>query len=56
MEFALTAEQEAITENVAKLCEDFDDDYWLSHDDTGTFPHDFHPGDGKGGLAWYCHA
>tara|TARA_A100001037_G_scaffold216146_1_gene194055 strand:- start:85 stop:1248 length:1164 start_codon:yes stop_codon:yes gene_type:complete len=49
VEFALTAEQEAITENVAKLCEDFDDDYWLSHDDTGKFPHDFHQAMAKAG-------
>lgn len=42
MEFALTADQEAIKENVAKLCAGFGDDYWLAHDDSGDFPHDFH--------------
>ena len=49
MEFALTVEQEAIKENVAKLCADFDDDYWLSHDDSGDFPHDFHQAMAKAG-------
>lgn len=49
MEFALTVEQEAIKENVAKLCADFDDDYWLSHDDSGGFPHDFHQAMAKAG-------
>ncbi|MDA0655523.1 MAG: acyl-CoA/acyl-ACP dehydrogenase [Proteobacteria bacterium] len=42
MEFALTPEQEAIRENVRRLCAGFGDDYWLAHDDSGVFPHDFH--------------
>ena len=42
MEFTLTPEQEAIRENVERLCARFDDDYWLDRDDTGEFPADFH--------------
>jgi acyl-CoA dehydrogenase len=42
MDFSLTEEQTAIRDNVAKLCAEFDDDYWLNRDDTGVFPADFH--------------
>ncbi len=42
MDFNLNPEQEAIRDNVEKLCAPFDDDYWLDRDDTGEFPADFH--------------
>ena len=42
MSFALTQEQEAIRENVDRLCAGFEDDYWLEHDRTGEFPEDFY--------------
>jgi len=42
MDFNLSPEQEAIRDNVEKLCAPFDDDYWLDRDDTGEFPFDFH--------------
>jgi acyl-CoA dehydrogenase len=42
MDFAFTPEQEAIRTAVAKLCADFDLDYWLKKDGEGSFPHDFH--------------
>lgn len=42
MDFALTSDQEAIKANVAKLCAEFGDDYWLAHDESGDFPHEFH--------------
>jgi acyl-CoA dehydrogenase len=42
MDFTLTPEQEAIRENVERLCARFDDDYWLDRDETGIFPADFH--------------
>jgi acyl-CoA dehydrogenase len=38
MDFSLTPEQERIREAIAKLCERFDDDYWLAHDKSGEFP------------------
>jgi acyl-CoA dehydrogenase len=41
MDFSFTAEQEAIRDNVAKICARFDDDYWLRKDRDGGFPHDF---------------
>ena len=42
MNFDTTPEQNAITEAVAKICSDFDKDYWLQRDREGGFPHDFH--------------
>ena len=42
MDFSLTAEQQAICDEVRRLCAPFDDDYWLERDRTGEFPGDFH--------------
>ncbi|MEE8544985.1 MAG: acyl-CoA dehydrogenase family protein [Alphaproteobacteria bacterium] len=41
MDFALTPEQEAIRDNVARLCAGFDADYWRARDRDGSFPEDF---------------
>lgn len=42
MEFSLTPELEQIRTSVLKLCERFDDAYWLARDHDGIFPHAFH--------------
>ena len=42
MSFALTSDQLEIRDAVARLCARFGDDYWLQHDDSAEFPHDFH--------------
>jgi len=42
MNFSLSPEQEAIRDNVGRLCGRFGDDYWLERDRTGSFPHEFH--------------
>jgi acyl-CoA dehydrogenase len=42
MNFALDANQRAIIDNVERLCESFDLDYWRRKDIEGSFPHDFH--------------
>ncbi|MGE4218867.1 MAG: acyl-CoA dehydrogenase family protein [Alphaproteobacteria bacterium] len=42
MDFSFTEDQQAICENVARICARFGDDYWLDRDDSGEFPHDFH--------------
>src|SRR6185503_2592918 len=42
MDFALSAEQEAIRAAVQKVCTRFGDDYWLAKDRDGEFPEDFH--------------
>ncbi len=49
MEISLTPEQQAIRDNVAKLCADFGDDYWLERDRSGAFPFEFHGAMAAGG-------
>ncbi len=39
--FWLSEEQEAIVESVARLCAQFDADYWRKTDETGDFPEEF---------------
>ena len=39
---ALTAEQQELRTAVTRLCARFSDDYWLTKDRDGGFPHDFH--------------
>ncbi len=41
MNFELTEDQLAIKRSVAKLCETYDDAYWLDRDRNGGFPNDF---------------
>ena len=42
MDFALTAEQEAVRDAVSRICARFGDDYWLERDRTGEFPVELH--------------
>src|SRR5262249_48981464 len=49
MSFALTAEQQEIRTAVARLCERFDDEYWLRKDTDGGFPLEFHQAMAKAG-------
>ena len=42
MDFAFSAEQFRIREAIARLCQRFDAAYWLEHDSSGIFPHEFH--------------
>lgn len=41
MTFWLSDEQQAIRDSVARVCADFDADYWRRTDDTGDFPEAF---------------
>jgi acyl-CoA dehydrogenase len=41
MDFSLTPEQLHIREAILKLCARFPDEYWLEHDRSGVFPHEF---------------
>jgi acyl-CoA dehydrogenase len=54
MDFALTDQQEAIRDAVAKICEGFDDTYWLNKDREGGFPHDFHKALADAGWLGIC--
>ena len=52
MDFSLSPEQESIRESIAKICEDFDDAYWLDRDASGDFPVELH----KAARGGYPHA
>ncbi len=54
MDFALTENQEAIRDAVAKVCSGFDDAYWLRKDREGGFPHDFHKAMADAGWLGIC--
>src|SRR5215467_7109897 len=54
MDFALTDQQEAIRDAIAKICEGFDDTYWLNKDREGGFPHDFHKALADAGWLGIC--
>jgi len=42
MNLALTSAQQEIRDAILKVCARFGDDYWLTRDHDGEFPHDFH--------------
>ena len=54
MDFSLSQEQETIREAIAKICEHFDDQYWLEKDRHGGFPADFHQALAKDGWLGIC--
>ena len=54
MDFALTDQQEAIRDAIAKICEGFPDAYWLKKDHDGGFPHDFHKAMADAGWLGIC--
>ncbi|MDA7718175.1 acyl-CoA/acyl-ACP dehydrogenase [Pseudomonadales bacterium] len=41
MNFELTDEQQSIQAAIQKICQQFDDAYWLARDTDGSFPEDF---------------
>jgi len=41
LDFEFTEEQLAVRDGIAKVCENFDDDYWLARDEKHEFPFDF---------------
>ena len=49
MAFVLSPDQLEIREAVARLCARFGDDYWLTKDTEGGFPHEFHLAMAEGG-------
>ena len=54
MDFALTDNQEAIRDAIAKICAGFDVAYWLRKDREGGFPHDFHKALADAGWLGIC--
>ena len=49
MDFQLSEQQKSIVSAVSKICEKFDDTYWLERDTSGEFPHDFSKAMADGG-------
>lgn len=54
MNFSYTDDQQAIRDSINKLCEPFDDSYWLERDQKGDFPHDFYKAVADGGWLGIC--
>src|SRR5690606_39862676 len=54
MEFALTRDQQAIADSVRRLCEPFDDAYWLERDRVGGYPVEFHRALADAGWLGIC--
>ena len=54
MDFALTPDQQSIRDSVARLCERFDDAYWLARDTDGAFPHELHAALAAEGFLGIC--
>lgn len=49
MDFSLTPEQQTVRDAVARICAEFDDEYWLERDKSGEFPEDFYRAVADGG-------
>lgn len=56
MDFSLSPEQESIREAIARICDGFDDAYWLSRDREGGYPQDFYDALAKEGWLGICTA
>ena len=42
MTYQMTSEQQGIRDAVLRICEEFDDEFWLNRDRVGGFPHELH--------------
>jgi acyl-CoA dehydrogenase len=49
MDFSLTEDQQAIEENVLRVCAEFGDEYWAEKERKEEFPHEFHRAMADGG-------
>jgi acyl-CoA dehydrogenase len=54
VDFALTAEQEAVRDAVARICQAFGDEYWLERDHDGRFPTQLHQALARDGWLGIC--
>ena len=54
MDLAFSQQQTAIRETVGRICEKFDDQYWLEHDRSGEFPREFHQALARDGYLGIC--
>ncbi|CAN5296155.1 acyl-CoA dehydrogenase family protein [soil metagenome] len=54
MDFAYDANHDSIRDAIEKICERFDDAYWLKKDKDGGFPHEFHKAMADAGWLGIC--
>ena len=54
MDFSYRPEQEAIRDAMFKVCAQFDDEYWLTRDREGGFPHELHQALARDGWLGIC--
>ena len=54
MDFSLSQDQVAVRTAIARICERFDDEFWLARDRDGRFPHEFHRAIAEGGWLGIC--
>ncbi len=54
MEFSFSDEQLRIREAIEKICEPFDEHYWLTRDSEGGFPHELHQALARDGWLGIC--
>jgi acyl-CoA dehydrogenase len=51
-----TADRSQIVESVQKICDQYDDDFWLKKDQNKEFPAEFHAAMAESGWLGYNHA
>lgn len=54
MNFDLSSDQQSLCGAVARICERFDDDYWLQKDKNGGFPFELHSALAESGWLGIC--
>jgi acyl-CoA dehydrogenase len=54
MDFSFSDDQLSIKEAIEKICEPFDEHYWLKRDNEGGFPHELHRALAEGGWLGIC--
>lgn len=54
MDFAIEREHETIREAIERVCAQFGDDYWLTRDREGGFPHELYNALAEGGWLGIC--
>jgi len=54
MDFSFSDDQLSIKEAIEKICEPFDEHYWLKRDNEGGFPHELHRALADGGWLGIC--
>lgn len=54
MDFSFSEDQLKIREAIDKICESFDEQYWLTHDNEGGFPHELHQALARDGWLGIC--